>query len=305
MTELIYLHSDEFCGAQNTPRLQKLIDVFVERIKDSNSKVALYALQTMKEWISVFNTSLDPVLVTLIPVLCTNLSSTNTTVKMLTSQILTDGLKNGLCDPKYGKAGPKSLIQCMQIMNGLLMFGGSTTSSGGSSTGNSGNSSYAPNGSAQSGGGDGGVQLNALNSVKCKAGMMEVQLSKSNDFHGSNCFFIIPGLLQKLMRCDKNHLSSTSLNNVSENSNVNTKPPLERLVQKHFVPMFGRLVVNQQHVQDLNKNRELKNAFKELFILCTQIVGGHESMMDMFNSSIAGIGAGVIREKLLSMLSGK
>lgn len=53
ISEFLYTYQTEFQTGDST-KIVKLFDVFFERMKDSNSKVNIYALQTLKEWITVF-----------------------------------------------------------------------------------------------------------------------------------------------------------------------------------------------------------------------------------------------------------
>ena len=51
VTKILYSYPDEFCAVDT--RVVQLFDVFLDRLRDSNSKVNLYALQTLQEWAAV------------------------------------------------------------------------------------------------------------------------------------------------------------------------------------------------------------------------------------------------------------
>jgi hypothetical protein len=54
ISELIHSFPEEFvAGDSGNMRVIRLFDVFMERLKDSNSKVNLLAVQCLKEWIPI------------------------------------------------------------------------------------------------------------------------------------------------------------------------------------------------------------------------------------------------------------
>lgn len=97
----------------------KLFDCYTERLRDSNSKVNLYALQTLQEWISVLKDSMNAVLITMLPVIASNLAASNGPIRNASHDVL---------DSMITQFEEKSLIMTVQTLSNLIQFGsGSTT----------------------------------------------------------------------------------------------------------------------------------------------------------------------------------
>ena len=119
MTQLLYLSPEEFCATEaGVTRIVKLFDAFTERLRDSNSKVCLFALQTLKEWIGVLRDAMNTVLITVLPVLASNLAASNTSIRNASNEIF---------DAMVNQFNEKTLVTTLQTLSNLIQFGGSAS----------------------------------------------------------------------------------------------------------------------------------------------------------------------------------
>ncbi|KAL7748443.1 hypothetical protein RI367_006136 [Sorochytrium milnesiophthora] len=99
----------------------KIFDVFNERLHDGNSKVQVMALQVLQGMVSVMGKTLEPVLLSLTTTLCNNMSTSNVSVRSLSTERIDDLL--GMAH------GPDGSITCAALMvqsfAGYLNFGSS------------------------------------------------------------------------------------------------------------------------------------------------------------------------------------